>query len=97
MSFSGTLHYISRIGSYTQNNDEEEIDICNVLELEPNVFRNERQSSIFCGPDLVSRIRCHGTAVFVPFTLRYRDIEVNASVARPRRAFRACSCLLRSR
>ena len=88
MSSSGTLDHSSRKGAYTQDDDEEEIDIRNVLKLKPNVFRDERQSRIFCSSDLVSGVRRFGAAIFVSFAFGNRYVKVDASGARPRRTVR---------
>ena len=42
-------------GTYTKDDDEQKVDISNVVELKPQVLRDEAQWCVLCGSNLISR------------------------------------------
>jgi hypothetical protein len=66
--------------TYVENNNEQEIDVRNIVELQEDVFRHERERRILGSPDLVSGIGKIKMALFVALGLRDRDVEVDRSV-----------------
>lgn len=68
--------------AYTENNNKQEINICYVVKLEPNVLWYEGQGRILCSPDLVSRVIGQGVAIFIAFGFGNRNIEVDSSISR---------------
>lgn len=66
--------------TYVQYNDKKEIHISNIMELEPDIFGDEGDRSIFGRADLISRIVVIGDALFIAFRLRHGDVEVDATV-----------------
>lgn len=67
-----------RATTYTQNDDEQEVDVCNVVELEPQVLRDEAEGRVFCGSYLVAGILCDGMAFVVALGLRQGHVEVDS-------------------
>jgi hypothetical protein len=68
------------MGAYIKDNDEQEVDVRNVVELQPNVLRDESQRSVFGCPDLVPGVGEFQVAFFIAFGFGDRDVEVNRSV-----------------
>lgn len=66
--------------AYVENNDEQEVDIRNVVELQPDVLWNKCQRSVFGGSNLVPGVGDFQVAFFISFRLWYRDVEVNRSI-----------------
>lgn len=62
--------------TYTQDNDEQEIDVCNIVELEENILRDKGQRRILGRSDLIPRVVCLNMAVLVFIRLWKRDVEV---------------------
>ena len=67
----------SRKGTHAQYNNEQEVDIGDVVELEPQVLRYEAERRVFGGSYLVAGVLCERVAFFVAFCLRQGDIEVD--------------------
>ena len=42
--------------TYRQDDDEQKVDVCNVVELQPQVFGQETDGRIFCRPDLIALV-----------------------------------------
>lgn len=61
--------------TYHKDNNEQEEDVGNVLELEPEVLRDEGQGRVLGRPDLVSRVRLRWVAVLVEHFFWQREVE----------------------
>jgi hypothetical protein len=71
----------SRRGTYTEDDDEQKVDVGDVVELEPQVLGHEAERCVFGGSYLVARVVCNGVTVVVALCLRQRRVEVNPSPA----------------
>lgn len=69
-------------GTYTKNNDEQEIDVGDVVELKPQVFRYESQCGVFGGSYLVARIVDFWFALLVSCALGKGPVEVDRPAIR---------------
>jgi hypothetical protein len=69
----------SRRGTYTQDDDEQKVDVGDIVELEPQILGNEAERRVLGGSYLVARVVCNGVAVFVALSLRQRRVEVDSS------------------
>jgi len=77
---------LSRAGlTYTENNDEKEVDVGNVVELKPQVLWYETQRCIFRGPYLVPRVTLLDVSLFVFCFVGKGDVHIDRSRFRPRR------------
>lgn len=65
--------------TYIENNDKKEINVCYVMELDPDVHRHKSQGCVFCSPDLIPRVLYQEMTLFVSFGFRYRNVEVDFS------------------
>lgn len=65
--------------TYVENNDEQEIDICNVVELQEDVFGHEGERGILGSPDLVAGVGEIQMTLFIALGFRDRDVEVDRS------------------
>ena len=63
--------------AYTENDDEKEVDVGNVMKLKPQVFWNETQWCVFRGSYLVSGVMLLDTSLFVFCFVRERDVHVD--------------------
>lgn len=64
---------------YRKNDDEQEVDVGNVVELEPDVLGHETQRRVFGGSDLVSDELRKGIALFVAGVIGQRLVEEDAA------------------
>ena len=77
---------MSRAGlTYTENNDEKEVDVGNVVELKPQVLWYETQGCVFSGPYLVPRVTLFDVSLFVFCFIGKGDVHVDRSRFRPDR------------
>jgi hypothetical protein len=89
---------LSRRGlTYTENNDEKEVDVGNVVELKPQVLWYETQGCIFSGPYLVPRVTLPDVSLFIFCFVGKGDVHVDRSRFRPdRRAGILCLLSVRA-
>lgn len=73
------IQRISQI-AYIENNDEQEVDVRNVVKLQPDVLWNEGQWCILGGSNLISRVGEFQVTLFISFGVWDRDVEVDCSI-----------------
>lgn len=66
--------------TYIKNNDEKEINVRNVVELQPHVVGNEREGCIFGGSDFVSGIRDVQLTFFITLGFGNWDAEIDPPI-----------------
>ena len=66
-----------REGTHAQDNNEQEVDVCDVVALKPQVLGSEGERRVFGGSYLVAGVLCEGVAFFVAFCLRQGNVEVD--------------------
>lgn len=71
--------------TYIKNNDEQEVNVRNIVELQPDVVGDEGECCILGGTDFVSGIGNIQMAVFISFGLWNRDTEVDPPIGSTRR------------
>lgn len=80
MRQSGNIQPGADVDAYIKNNDEQEINVRNVVELEPHVVGNEGEGCVFGGSNFVSRIRDVQKAFFVTLGFGDRDAEIDPPI-----------------
>jgi hypothetical protein len=65
--------------TYTENDNEEEIYISDVVKLKIKIFGDEAQGRVLCGADLVARVLLNVVAMLVLLRFGKRDIGVDVS------------------
>ena len=68
------------VKTYVQDNNKQEIHVGDVMELEPDVLRDEGERGVLGGTDLVSRIVIIGETLLISFSFGNRDVEINSTV-----------------
>lgn len=63
-------------GTYTKDDDKQKVDISDVVELKPQVLRDEAQWCVFCGSNLVSRKLMDLVTVLIDLFRRQRLVRV---------------------
>lgn len=67
------------VGTHAQDNDKQEVDIGDVVELEPQVLGYEAEGRVFGGSYLVAGVVCEGLAFFVALCLGQGHVEVDSA------------------
>lgn len=67
--------------AYTQNNDEEKVNIGNIVELEEQIFGNKAQCRVLCRSDLVPDELLLVVALFIQFSRRKGNVHIDVSRA----------------
>ena len=65
--------------TYTENNDEKEVDVGNVVELKPQVLWYETQGGVFSGPYLVPRVALLDVSFFIFCFVGKGDVHIDRS------------------
>jgi len=65
--------------TYTKDDDEQEVDIGNVVELEPQILGHKAEGRVFGGSYLVACVLCRGVAVGVALRLWQRHVDVDSA------------------
>jgi hypothetical protein len=66
-----------REDTYAENDDEQEVDVGDVVELEPQVLGYEAEGRVLGGSYLVAGVLCEGVAFFVALRLGKGYVEVD--------------------
>jgi hypothetical protein len=70
--------------TYTENDDEEEVNIGDVMELKEQVHRDKAQGCVLCCPDFIPSIIDEGMTFLIPRVVRQRHVEVYLPLLRLR-------------
>lgn len=65
--------------TYGENDQEQEIDVCNILELKEQILWHEGQRRILCGPDFIPRELYNWMTMLIERAGWQRDIKVDLS------------------
>ena len=71
--------YAETCWTYTEDDNEEEINVSNVVELEIQVLRNETQRRVLCGSDLVPDKLLFSVALLIQLLGGQRLVHVDVS------------------
>ena len=79
MGYGDMGTWVIQGSTYTKNNDEEKVQVGDIVELEPQIFRDEAQRGVFGSSDLVSAKSLLVVSLFRLCLIWQRHIHVDDS------------------